>query len=61
MYIIIKGGCHVRFKRVNLDGTVENPVVASIYDGQQFGDLALMNQQKPRGLTATLMKTNAQG
>lgn len=61
MYIIIKGGCHVRIRRTNLDGSVENPVVASIYDGQWFGDLALMNQQKPKGLTATLMKSNAQG
>lgn len=38
------GGCHVRIKRVDLDGKVENPVVHTMYDGVQFGELALMAQ-----------------
>jgi hypothetical protein len=33
MYIIIRGGCHVRIKRETMDGNIENPVVHTMYDG----------------------------
>ena len=57
MYIIIKGGCHVRIKRETMDGHYENQVVHTMYDGIQFGELALMQAtEKPKGLAATLMK-----
>lgn len=42
MYIILRGGVHVRIKRINIAGEQENPVVVSLYDGLQFGELALM-------------------
>ena len=43
MYIIIKGGVNVRIKRKNINGDIENPVVVTLYDGSQFGELALMH------------------
>lgn len=56
MYIIIKGGVHVRIKRVNINGEEENPVFVTLYDGTQFGELALNAvDKKPTGLIATLM------
>lgn len=33
MYIIMRGGVHVRIKRINIAGVFENPVVISLYDG----------------------------
>jgi len=42
MYIILRGGVHVRIKRTNIAGVQENPVVVSLYDGMQFGELALL-------------------
>jgi hypothetical protein len=42
MYIIVRGGCHVRIRRETSDGRIENPVVVTMYDGMQFGELALM-------------------
>jgi hypothetical protein len=33
MYVIIKGACHVRIKRINNEGKDDNPVVATLYDG----------------------------
>ena len=57
MYIIVRGGCHVRIRRETMDGSFENPVVHTMYDGIQFGELALMQtSEKPKGLAATLMK-----
>jgi hypothetical protein len=61
MYIIIRGGVNVRIRRVNLDGKIENPVVTAMYDGEKFGDLALMNAPKPKGLVATLLKAGDDG
>ena len=42
MYIIIRGGCHVKVNRKNADGTENSVVVASLYDGKAFGELSLM-------------------
>ncbi|KRX08424.1 Cyclic nucleotide-binding protein [Pseudocohnilembus persalinus] len=41
MYIIIKGAVHVRIKQEQEDGKITNPVVVTLYDGTQFGELAL--------------------
>jgi hypothetical protein len=42
MYIIIKGGCHVRVNRRDEEGNENNIIVATLYDGQSFGELSLM-------------------
>lgn len=39
MYVIVKGSCHVRIQKINADETVDNPVVATLYDGTHFGEL----------------------
>lgn len=53
MYVIIRGGCHVRIKRITNDGREENPVIVSIYDGIQFGELAFMSKPPiTKGLAA---------
>jgi hypothetical protein len=57
MYIILRGGVHVRIKRNNIAGELENPVVVSLYDGLQFGELALMkvnDKSKDSGNPANL-------
>jgi len=33
MYVIIRGACHVRIKRISSDGTEDSQVVATLYDG----------------------------
>jgi len=41
MYVIIKGSCHVRVHQINAyNGDLENPVVATLYDGVHFGEIA---------------------
>lgn len=50
MYVIIRGACHVRIKTVKPDGGEDNQVVATLYDGMQFGELALMNAKKSNNL-----------
>eukprot|EP01017_Pseudomicrothorax_dubius_P007327 TRINITY_DN12266_c0_g1_i2.p1 TRINITY_DN12266_c0_g1~~TRINITY_DN12266_c0_g1_i2.p1 ORF type:complete len:518 (-),score=109.95 TRINITY_DN12266_c0_g1_i2:73-1626(-) len=42
MYVILKGSVNVRVKRQNLFGKEESRVVASLYDGAHFGELAMM-------------------
>lgn len=42
MYVIIKGSCHVRVRRTNIDGEVENPVVNTLYDGIHFGEISIL-------------------
>lgn len=46
MYIIIKGAVHVRIKQEQPDGKITNPVVVTLYDGTQFGELALNAVEK---------------
>jgi len=41
MYVIIKGGCHVRIRVLNSMGEYEERVVTTLYDGINFGDIAL--------------------
>lgn len=60
MYVIIRGACHVRIKRMTPDGQEDSQVVATLYDGQQFGELALMNNKKPDNIVKTV-KINATG
>ncbi|KAL4446919.1 hypothetical protein ABPG74_014891 [Tetrahymena malaccensis] len=42
MYIILFGSCNVQVKSVNEYGVEIERVVATLYDGQQFGELAMM-------------------
>eukprot|EP01016_Furgasonia_blochmanni_P046805 TRINITY_DN679_c0_g3_i1.p1 TRINITY_DN679_c0_g3~~TRINITY_DN679_c0_g3_i1.p1 ORF type:complete len:327 (-),score=44.43 TRINITY_DN679_c0_g3_i1:796-1776(-) len=42
MYIILQGSVNVRIKRKNVYGAVEEITVACLYDGQSFGELALI-------------------
>ncbi|EAS00604.2 cyclic nucleotide-binding domain protein (macronuclear) [Tetrahymena thermophila SB210] len=42
MYIILFGSCNVQVKYVNDYGVEIERVVATLYDGQQFGELAMM-------------------
>ncbi|KAL4495665.1 hypothetical protein ABPG72_014134 [Tetrahymena utriculariae] len=42
MYIILFGSCNVYVKSVNEYGVQIERVVATLYDGQQFGELAMM-------------------
>ncbi|CAD8156174.1 unnamed protein product [Paramecium pentaurelia] len=41
MYIILNGGCHVRIKNPHVAEC--NPIVSTLYTGQQFGELALID------------------
>ncbi|KAL4498514.1 hypothetical protein ABPG72_019632 [Tetrahymena utriculariae] len=54
MYVIIRGACHVRIKRISPDGKDDSLVVATLYDGQQFGELALMNQKKSTNIVKSI-------
>ena len=58
MYIIVEGGVNVRLRRYNIAHKEENPVVVSLYDGVQFGELSLQTTYKPKGLLRTLVSKN---
>lgn len=60
MYIIIRGACHVRIKHIKQDGQENDLVVATLYDGMQFGELALMNAKKPDNMIKSI-KMNDMG
>lgn len=42
MYVILRGSCNVRITRTTQYGTQEDVVVACLYDGDRFGELAMM-------------------
>ena len=42
MYIIIRGGCHIRILRKDQEEKKVDVVVGTLYDGKAFGELSLM-------------------
>ena len=45
MYIILTGACHVRIKNPHNPEDDLGPVVSTLYDGQNFGELALIDSK----------------
>lgn len=55
MYIILRGACHVRVQNSHME---EHPVVVTLYDGQQFGELALIDTKDNK---SKVLKANVSG
>ena len=47
LYCIVRGSCDVIITRKNILGETESQLVANIYDGNHFGDIALMKKFEP--------------
>jgi len=44
MYVILRGSVNVRVKKKTSYGTVENLIVNTLYDGNHFGDYAIVGK-----------------
>ena len=44
LYCIVRGSCDVIITKPNILGNIESQIVANIYDGNHFGDIALMKK-----------------
>lgn len=42
MYIILRGSVNVRIKKATIYGTVDDAIVAVLYDGSHFGEYAML-------------------
>lgn len=42
MYIILRGSVNVRIKKATIYGTVDDAIVAVLYDGAHFGEYAML-------------------
>lgn len=61
MYIILRGVCHVRIKRQFENGEERDVVVTTLYDGQAFGELSLINYNRKNIYKSVLHKLVNEG